>query len=110
MDNVGRGQESLQQNMKSSWAYLMKIRGASPADGRHILSGYSGLRLLRKELEDRKNGVGFCRDCGAGWKTAAPGRGDGSGVLLYACYLYGGSVRRIVHRYKFDSGKWLAPF
>lgn len=64
-----------------------------------------------KELEDRKSGVGFCRDCGAEMeKRRLPAAATDRGVLLYACYLYGGSVRRIVHRYKFDSGKWLAPF
>lgn len=43
-------------------------------------------------------------------KRRLPAVATDRGVLLYACYLYGGSVRRIVHRYKFDSGKWLAPF
>lgn len=52
--------------MKSSWAYLMKIREAL----RRLVDAifFPDIPVCGccgKELEDRKSGVGFCRDCGA---------------------------------------------
>ena len=98
--------------MKSSWAYLMKIREAlRRLTDAIFFPDIPVCGCCGKELEDRKSGIGFCRDCGAEMeKRRLPAAATDRGVLLYACYLYGGSVRRIVHRYKFDSGKWLAPF